>query len=456
MKNMKLFPKTFLHCLLLMIGVTLLAFLLIYLLLPVCYQSYKQRAIDSDTAQLAAELQTMSSTDITPAISDYATPKDYAYHAAYENGDVICSAVTGMSFEIVGGAAGESQNAINVDFDIVSSNMAFQTTDGKTVSLSLQASLQPIGDAMSALLLLLPIVLLLCLVLSILISYLYARTITKPIRDITDTTVRMRSLASNISCAIDRNDEIGVLSENINEMYQKLLATISGLEQEIQTVSKTEQEKLDFLLLASHELKTPVTAVRGMVDGMLYRVGVYKDRDTYLKECQKALEHLTELLCRILETSKIDAVTAMEAPRETDIGELLAKTASPYFLIAQSKGIDMTLSDADSFSACVCAELVAKALSNILSNAVKYTEAGKSIRIYIERRMVIIENECLPLSADKRRHIGEPFYRPAGNSSSAGDSTGLGLYFTDRILSACKLTYSFEPCENGMRFTLSF
>lgn len=128
-----------------------------------------------------------------------------------------------------------------------------------------------------------------------------------------------------------------VLSQNTNEMYQKLLSTISDLERQIQMVSKSEHEKLDFLLLASHELKTPVTAVRGMVDGMLYNVGVYKDRDTYLLECQKSLDNLTELICRILETSKMDVNTAAKDKEQTDMGKLLEETASPYFIIAKSR-----------------------------------------------------------------------------------------------------------------------
>ena len=189
---------------------------------------------------------------------------------------------------------------------------------------------------------------------------------------------------------------------------------------------------------------------------MLYRVGVYKDRDTYLSECQKSLEGLSELICRILETSKLDVNAAAKDKQQTDIGRLLEETASPYFVIAKSRGVKMKLSLKDNFSAVVSAELIKKVLSNVFSNAVKYTDTGKSIQIYMKKYTVVVENECQPLTKEELSHIGEPFYHPAKNSDRNGDSTGLGLYLTEQILNACRLSSSFTPYENGMRFVLYF
>lgn len=454
MKNMKLFPKTFIHTLCLIVSMILVVFILIYSFLPTFYLHYKQREITSATKQLVSELQMTSSEQISSIVSDYALPKRYGYTVSYEDGEIICSAGTGMKFETIGGDA-QTKNSIQFDFDFAESEETFKTVDGKTICLSLNVSLQPIDDAVSVLLLVLPFVLVLCLMISAVIAYFYAKSITKPIRNITLSTVQMQSLVPDTFCLADRTDEIGILAHNINEMYKKLLSTISDLEREIETVGKAEQEKLDFLLLASHELKTPVTAVRGMIEGMIYNVGIYKDRDTYLKECQKSLEGLTEMICRILETSKIDTAAAARNRTETDIGLLLEETASPYFSIAQSRNIEMTLSIEDNFCTVVPAELIKKALSNMLSNAVKYTDSSKSIRLYMENKTVIVENECQPLSDEALAHIGEPFYHPRNSKQDAG-STGLGLYLTDRILSVCGLSYSFEPYENGMRFTLYF
>lgn len=456
MKNMKLFPKTFLHCISLMIGVVLIAFLLIYSFLPTFYKHYKQNEIDTEAKQLGQILQGLSSEELTSHITAFAMQRGYGYTATDENGEILCSAGTGIGFQFVGGDNSLNDDAsFVIDIDYAQSSISFYTADDKRFFLSMEVSLQPIDDAVSVLILLLPVVLLVCVLLSAVVSWIYAKAIVKPIRSITDTTIKMKSLSSGAVCLTNRKDEIGILSDNINELYRKLLETISDLEKKIDEVSKAEQEKLDFLLLASHELKTPVTAVRGMVDGMLYNVGIYRDRDTYLRECQCVLKHLTDLICSILEASKFDTAAAAKNKKETDIGNFLKKLTAEYLIVAQSRNLNMVLSAENDFYAMIPAELVEKALSNVLSNAVKYTDAGKSIRIYMHERKVIIENECSPLSQEELLHIGEPFYHPAEKNRKNSDSTGLGLYFTDRILSVCEIDYTFLPYENGMRFVLN-
>lgn len=220
---MKLFPKTFLQLFFLLAGMILVVFLLIYSFLPGFYRQYKRQELASNTKQLAAQLQLLTSTQI-------------------------------------------------------------------------------------ALLLVLPLVLVLCLLLSA--AGLYSRSLTRPIQTMTQATLQMQTLSPHACCQEGRTDEIGLLSRNINEMYQKLRTVITDLERELAHAGRAEREKLDFLLLASHELKTPVTAVRGMIEGMRYQVGIYKDRDKYLEECQKTLETLTERICHILETTQIDAFAA--------------------------------------------------------------------------------------------------------------------------------------------------
>lgn len=457
MKNMKLFPKTFLHCISLMTGVVLIAFLLIYSFLPTFYKRYKQKEIDTATKQLAEMLQKVSSEELTYNITSFAVQRGYGYTATDENGEILCSAGTGISFQFFGSdnSLNNSNDSFSIDIDYAQSSSSFFTVDNRLIFLSMEVSLQPIDDAVSVLILLLPAVLLVCILLSAVASSIYAKAIVKPIQNITNTTIKMKYLSPSAVCTTNRRDEIGILSQNVNELYQKLLETISDLKKKIDEVSKAEQEKLDFLLLASHELKTPVTAVRGMVDGMLYNVGVYKDRDTYLRECQNVLKQLTDLICSILETSKFDTAMAAQNKTETNIGDLLKKLAMNYSIVAQSRNLNMVLSTENDFQAMISIELVEKALSNILSNAVKYTDEGKSIRIYMRDRMVIIENECCPLSQEELLHIGEPFYHPDGKSQRNSDSTGLGLYFTDRILRVCEMDYTFLPYENGMRFVLN-
>lgn len=97
-------------------------------------------------------------------------------------------------------------------------------------------------------------------------------------------------------------------------------------------------------------------------------------------------------------------------------------------------------------------------ISNILSNAVNYTETGKSIKVSLDKSRLIIQNDCVPLSSNELQHIFEPFYRPDRVYTSANGGNGLGLYIVKTILDKLELQYHFKPMHfgNGMEFVIFF
>lgn len=90
----------------------------------------------------------------------------------------------------------------------------------------------------------------------------------------------MAKMEKNAACDIISKNEIGVLADNINYLYQSLLLAIYNLEIEKQNVRESEKSKIEFLQAASHELKTPVTALNANLENMILGTGKYKDYDT--------------------------------------------------------------------------------------------------------------------------------------------------------------------------------
>lgn len=131
----------------------------------------------------------------------------------------------------------------------------------------------------------LPISLSCSLLISGICSLLLSKAIADPIKRISATTERMMKLDRTVSCPIQTKDEIGALAQNVNDLYSNLLATIEHLEREKDAVRDMEQSKVDFLRAASHELKTPVTALNATLENMILGVGKYQDYATYLPEC---------------------------------------------------------------------------------------------------------------------------------------------------------------------------
>ena len=211
---------------------------------------------------------------------------------------------------------------------------------------------------------------------------------------------------------------------------------------------------MDFLRAASHELKTPVTALNATLENMILGVGKYQDYTVYLPECREMVEQLSGMIHEILETSKLN-LTA-EPPESVDVSELLAKLCEPCRLIAAAHQITFSLDLPQQFPAVLPVSPFRKVMSNVLANAVAYTEAGKSVSVYMDGPCLIIENECVPIPAGEIRRLFEPFYRPDFSRSRESGGNGLGLYIVDTLLTSMNIPYSFAPMKSppGMRFTI--
>lgn len=292
------------------------------------------------------------------------------------------------------------------------------------------------------------------LLISLACSLLFARTISDPIRSISASTGEMMELKQAARCNVRAGDEIGILAQNINDLYANLLSMIEHLEQEKETVREMEQAKADFLRAASHELKTPLTALNATLENMILGIGRYRDYAACLPECKELAEQLSVMIREILEASKPGLTD--EPPTSINPTLLLQKISEPYRLIAAAHQIRFSLDLPQQFCTTLPANMFCKAVSNILANAVAYTKAGNCVRVYMDGRRLIIENECIPIPANEIHRLFEPFYRPDFSRSRDDGGNGLGLYIADTLFSSMGISYSFKPMDSpkGMRFTI--
>ena len=468
MKKLKLFPKTFIYVTGLMLLITLMAHALIYFFLPVFYTNQKKDTIERDTDSLVALLSSLPEEEYGENISEFRKGSDMTVMLSAgeidgketwkiysndpeENGTEI---ELYTNFDASGITVGST---MATNRDSIQESRTFSSIQDTAYQLKTYLPLEPVREASDVVLTLLPLTLIVCIVVSAAFALIYSKAITRPIRKISSVARQMEQLDRKAVCPVTGGDEIGTLAEDLNSLYGNLLSTIDRLEHEISEVSESEQAKADFLRTASHELKTPVTAVSAMLEGMIMSVGRYKDRDTYLTECKKQIDELGVLLKDILESSKLDIYTEAGHNENVAIALLIDRVIEPYKLIAKSNNVDVIYKKEGGFTAELPERLFSKALSNVISNAVNYTDVSKSVRIYFDGRSIIVENECTPIQKDVLAHLREPFYRPDFDHNHDSGGSGLGLYITDKVLSACGIPYTFEPMESrkGMRFTIN-
>ena len=337
---------------------------------------------------------------------------------------------------------------------LLAPRMVAEFTSAESVTEVITVSIREEKIIMQAIQRALPFSLICCLLISVICSFFFSKAIVTPVKSISDSTERMMKIDRAAVCPIHSKDEIGLLAQNVNDLYTNLLSTIEHLEQEKDRVSEMERAKVDFLRAASHELKTPVTALNATLDNMILGVGKYQDYTACLPECKDMVERLSEMIHEILETSKLNV--GEEQPTTVELSEFLEELCEPYRLIAAAHKISFSLNLPEKFTVSLPIRSFSKAVSNILANAVTYTEAGKTVTVFTDGRSLMIENECDPIPSIEIPRLFEPFYRPDFSRDRENGGNGLGLYIVDMLLTSMNVSYSFNSMNDpqGMCFTI--
>ena len=479
MKKMKLFQKTYLFTVGLMAIIIIISHTLLYMLLPSFYTNKKQQDLDNISYQLTEQLQNNNSNKSDEIAKKFADMHNINILLSVNGKNKVYEGIKSCDIYINPDALDEQSIVIDNKTDFIEDNKKSNSTEVKNdflkisdssllytkklktkdnvdASIKVAMDLQYLQEARSVVFMILPYSIGISLIISLFASYIYTKKITKPIKQICDVTKEMQVLKEDAYCDINTGDEIELLATNINSLYKNLLDTIDSLKEEIENVSKSEKSKVDFLRSASHELKTPLMSIHIMLENMILNIGKYKNHDVYLPKCQEAVVNLSSMVQEILDTSRLNSLNGEKELKEVDLKILIESIIEPYKIIAKSKKINMNIDYSNSLNINTDKSMLKKALSNIISNAVNYTDNGKNINIYFEKNSLIIENECKPIEQNHLDHIFEAFYRAEFDRNKNTGGNGLGLYIVQQILKTLNISHSFESVQNGMKFTINY
>jgi sensor histidine kinase len=323
-------------------------------------------------------------------------------------------------------------------------------SQGQTIAVKLLADVAPVTQAKFATLHVLPYTMLGSLLVALMFSYIYSRFVTRPIRQMAAVTTTMQRLEKDAHYPVNSSDEIGVLGRNINELYQNLWQTIRSLEHENKRITQLEKEKIAFLRAASHELKTPLAALRIMLENMQLNIGEYKNRDQYLAESVAQVDRLAAMVNDVLRSGSV-AEQALRQEKRLRIDKLIAEVVDDYTLLAKTRGMTFMV-NTEPTTIRINRDMMRHVISNLVSNAVRHGDAGSVITITCNQHELAIENACKPLTKQQLQHVFDPFYRSSDSTKQHADSSGIGLYTVKMLLDAKGLNYEFMPVGRGMRF----
>lgn len=458
-----IFLKTFSRILIALLFLLFLSYLFIYLLLPTFYKDYKEKQLAMQITDLQGQLDTLSDPqEIEQCLADFSL----AHQIHTQVYDEDCTGALLYDFSSNKTFTVSSSTATAITAQDITDTAHEETTEkyisthfshnigNETWYVALEKSLQSFDETKSVIIQTYPFSAAFSLLIAFALSAWFSHLFVTPIREIQHVTEQMEELQPDCHISIQSKDEIGELSESINHLYLELKGTIDLLHQEMEQRLEAENQKVDFLRMLSHELKTPLASANALIEGILYDVSPYSDcPEQYLNECHDFLEKAIQLT---KESLKLSQNLYEETPHAISLSELFEATVQEYTVFFRSRQIQYEQDIPKTLQIFTKEKILQRALANIISNTANYTRTGGLVRVVCDTSCaghvtLKIYNTCTPLDSETLKHCFDPFYR-GGNQTE--HSSGLGLYIVNQFFHILRLPYGFEPSAHpqGMCF----
>ena len=262
--------------------------------------------------------------------------------------------------------------------------------------------------------------LLAALAFSFVLLFLTSKKITKPIFQINEAAKVIAAGDFEKRLNVKSRDEVGQLAQSFNNMAESL--------------DNQERSRREFIANISHDLRSPLTSMRGFLTAIMDGTIPPEGRDKYLQIVLDESERLTKLANDILDINKIQSLEIELLQKELDINELIRKTVIMFEPHITSKQISLSLQFADERSPVRAdEEKIQRVLYNLLDNAVKFTEAYGHIQVETlanprEGKVVVcVRDDGRGMAAEESKHVFERFFKADTSRGEDKKGSGLGL-----------------------------
>lgn len=310
----------------------------------------------------------------------------------------------------------------------------------------------------------LPALAFIVLLVSFISAWIFSRLITKPVLRISRISKEMSELEFEWQLDGQRSDELGTLEKSLNHLSQQLSSTLNDLqtankrlELDIEHEKALEQAQLDFFSAVSHELKTPITIIKGQLEGMLLGIGAYKDHEKYLMRSLEIANTLETMVQEILTISRLETTGTNFKKDNLDCVQIIKSYLNETEDLVAEKDLQVYLDLPSSAFINGNKILMAKVFSNLIGNAIMYSPQGAAIYISVVmengRLMFSVENTETHIPENSIPKIFDAFYRLDQSRSRKTGGSGLGLYVTQKILNQHGSNCTAQNTSSGVRFS---
>ncbi|WP_321495392.1 ATP-binding protein [uncultured Desulfobacter sp.] len=274
------------------------------------------------------------------------------------------------------------------------------------------------------------------------VSRLLAGKILQPVTRMKDLTQMIceENLDQRIPAG-DDPDEFNDLARTINKMLDRL--------------QNSFERQREFLFNTSHELKTPLATMRLVVDELIVSdlTGENSSGEEALQSLRIQVLRMDRLVKDLLNLSRLETLSSLDWAI-VHVSRLLSSLAEEYRFLAETRGITMSLCFPEDMEIQADSAMLGRAFSNILDNAVKYSEDGGRIDVTAEKLaseiVITFANTGPGIAPHQIPRVFEQFYRIEQSRSTQHGGSGLGLAMVKKIIELHRGQVTLESCMGEM------
>jgi signal transduction histidine kinase len=299
--------------------------------------------------------------------------------------------------------------------------------------------------------------------LAVVMSILVSRFISKPIVAIDNAAKEISNLNFDVVVQESQNVEVSSLSKSINTMAGNLKNTVQKLNQRNQEVTSLYEEQLDqielrkkFISAISHELKTPLMVMNITAQGILDGIFDASEQQIELQKILIEVGTLDSMIKDLLDVYKLDELRLDMDIEKVNLRGVTERQLENVDNLIQRYQLDVALEADRNVSVMASSKFMGMVISNLLTNAIKYTPDNNKITITIRSIKDKIEyrvtNFGTTIPEESLANIWEPFFRvdESRTKTTKSKGSGLGLYIVSETLKAHRFDFGIENVKNGV------
>lgn len=224
---------------------------------------------------------------------------------------------------------------------------------------------------------------------------------------------------------------------------------------DVSSERELDRAKDEFISLVSHQLRTPLTAIRLFTE-MLTRHDIgklNKTQEDYVKKVEASALRMIRLVTDILNVSRIELDRLKIEPVLTDVNKLIEVQIDEQKIVAEQHGVEVVFDRQKTGKVQVDPIVYGQIVHNFLTNSIKYCkEKSGKVEVRFEKTkngyLLSVKDDGIGIPKDSQRHIFERFYRADNVTKADGEGTGLGLYLVKLIMDEINGKVWFESEQN--------